>query len=138
MFLEKSDFNTAMYEHIIDEISADDDSALAQCIAIGIEQVKSYLKNKYDTQAIFSSEGDERNALILEYCKVIAIWELLKLCSAETIYDMWRERYDRCIEFLKGVAEGENTPDLPLLTTDAGEPVLSMRYGSNRKFTHSL
>lgn len=143
-YLSKEDFNTAMYSHIIDEISDFDDSAVSQCIAVGIEQVKSYLKNRYDTSAIFSAEGNDRNALILEYCKVVAVWELLKLCSAETLYDTWRERYDRVIEWLEGVRDGKNTPDLPLRTTDTdgdGNPdsaLLAMRYGSNKKFNHYL
>ncbi|MBQ3688423.1 MAG: hypothetical protein II937_00985 [Bacteroidales bacterium] len=56
-YLEKEDFNTAMYEHIIDEIVDFDDSAIAQCIAVGIEQVKSYLKNRYDTEAYSVLKG---------------------------------------------------------------------------------
>lgn len=142
-YLTKSDFNTAMYTHIIDEIADFDDSAVAQCIAVGIEQVKSYLKNRYDTAAIFSAEGDDRNPLILEYCKVVAVWELLKLCSAETLYEFWQQRYDRVIEWLEGVRDGKNTPDLPLLTRDIdgdGNPdtLISMRYGSNPKFNHYI
>ncbi len=138
MFLSKSDFNTAMYFHVIDEISDSDDSALAQCIAVGIEQVKSYLKNRYDTDAIFSAEGDDRNALILEYCKVVAVWELLKLCSAETLYETWRERYDRVIEWLEGVRDGKNTPELPIRTDNDGNLALVIKFGSNRKFKHNF
>ena len=138
MFLSKSDFNTAMYAHVIDEISDSDDSALAQCIAVGIEQVKSYLKNRYDTDAIFSAEGDDRNALILEYCKVVAVWELLKLCSAETLYETWRERYDRVIEWLEGVRDGKNTPELPIRTDTEGNVGLVIKFGSNTKFHHNF
>ncbi len=138
MWLQKEDFNTAMYEHIIDEIADFDDSAINQCIAVGTEQVKSYLKNRYDTDVIFSAEGENRNALILEYCKVVAVWELLKLCSAETLYEVWRERYDRVIEWLEGVRDGKNTPDLPKREDSEGNPVLVMKFGSNRKFKHNF
>lgn len=138
MFLSKSDFNTAMYEHVIDEIADNDDTALSQCIAVGIEQVKSYLRNRYDTDTIFAAEGSARIALILEYCKVVAVWELLKLCSAETLYETWRERYDRVIEWLEGVRDGKNTPDLPLRTDPDGNIGLVIKFGSNQKFSHSL
>ncbi|MBQ3688422.1 MAG: hypothetical protein II937_00980 [Bacteroidales bacterium] len=69
------------------------------------------------------------------------MWKLLKLCSAETLYDVWRERYDRVIEWLEGVRDGKNTPDLPLKGSGSSDGESSgniFHYGSNKKFNHYL
>lgn len=88
--------------------------------------------------AIFSAAGADRNALILENTKVIAVWNILKLSNAETLYDVWRERYDRVIQFMTKVAEGAVTPDLPARRGGDGEIATKIRMGSNTKFNHDV
>lgn len=138
MFIEPSELTTAMYGHVINEIAANDDAVVIQGIEAATQEVKSYLKNRYDVDTIFSQTGDNRNALIVESIKTVAVWWIIRVCSAETIYSQWLERYDRVIDYLKGVANGTNTPELPLKADSNGDVVLSMRYGSNRKFNHEM
>ena len=86
----------------------------------------------------FAAEGSERNALVLENTKIVTVWNLIKLSNVETIYEIWKERYDRVIKYLEGVAAGTRTPSLPLLTDEKGEVRIKMRCGSNPKFRHSF
>ena len=65
----------------------------------------------------------------------ILLFTLKKL--AKTIR-IWKERYDRVIKYLEGVAAGTRTPSLPLLTDEKGEVRIKMRCGSNPKFRHSF
>ena len=95
--------------------------------------MRSYLRPRYDTDRIFAAEGSERNALVLENTKIVTVWNLIKLSNVETIYEIWKERYDRVIKYLEGVA-----PSLPLLTDEKGEVRIKMRCGSNSKFRHSF
>lgn len=127
-----------MYAHIVDEITEGDTQIVLQAIDAAVEEVRSYLRTRYDTDRIFNAEGDARNALILENTKVIAVWNIIRLSNAETIYEIWKERYDRVIKYLEGVAAGTRTPGLPLLTDERGEVKIKIRCGSNPKFTHSL
>lgn len=127
-----------MYAHIVREITDGDEQIVWQAIEAAIEEVRSYLRTRYDTDKIFSAEGSDRNALILENTKVVAVWNLIRLSNVETIYEIWKERYDRVIDYLDGVAKGTRTPSLPLLTDDRGEVKIKIRCGSNPKFTHSL
>nr|DAR27457.1 MAG TPA: head to tail adaptor [Caudoviricetes sp.] len=138
MYLTPQELTTNMYAHVITEITNDDEQILLQAIEAAIEEVRSYLRPRYDTERIFSAEGADRNALILENTKVITIWNIIKLSNAETIYEIWKERYDRVIKYLEGVADGTRTPNLPLLTDDKGEVCIKARFGSNPKFTHSF
>ncbi len=122
---------------MIDNITLNDPQVSEQAIAAAIDEMKSYLA-AYDADAIFSATGSARNPLILENTKVIAVWNILKLSSAETLYDVWRERYDRVVNFMTKVAEGTITPDLPVRTGSDGEIAIRMRMGSNQKFTHDV
>lgn len=127
-----------MYAHIINEITEGDEQVVLQAIEEAIEEVRSYLRPRYDTEAVFDAEGATRNALILGNTKVVTVWNIIKLSNAETIYDMWKDRYDRVIKYLEGVAEGVRTPSLPLLKNENGEVKIKIRFGSNPKFNHSL
>lgn len=127
-----------MYVHIVEEITEGDEQIVLQAIEAAVEEVRSYLQPRYDTDRIFAAEGSERNALVLENTKIVTVWNLIKLSNVETIYEIWKERYDRVIKYLEGVAAGTRTPSLPLLTDEKGEVRIKMRCGSNPKFRHSF
>lgn len=136
MFLTPKELNTAMYAHVVGAITQDNAQVVEQCIAAAIEELKSYLAQRYDTERIFNASGTERNALIVEHVKVITAWNIIRLSSAEVIYEAWRDRYDRVIVWAKAVAKGSIAPELPPLTNDQGDVELTTRFGSNPKFTH--
>lgn len=138
MYLKAEELNGSMYAHIIDEITEGDTQIVLQAIEAAIEEVRSYLRVRYDVTKVFEAEGSARNALILENTKVITVWNIIKLSNAETIYEMWKERYDRVINYLVKVADGEAAPDLPLITNEQGNIVIKAKFGSNPKFNHSL
>ena len=127
-----------MYAHIIDEITEGDSSITEQAIDAAIEEARSYLSGRYDTDRIFSAEGRERNAMVLENVKVMVIWHIITICNAETIYEMWKDRYDRITAYFTKVAQGTLAPRLPLLSDSSGEASLKMRFGSHKKFNHEL
>lgn len=138
MFLKPEDLHSALYAHVIREITEDDDQIVLQAIDAAVEEVRSYLRPRYDTDKVFAAEGSDRNALILENTRVVAVWNIIKLSNAETLYEIWKDRYDRVIHYLEGVAKGSRTPSLPLLTDEKGDVKIKTRFGSNPKFTHSL
>ena len=137
MFLTVEEMRTVIYEHVMDDISANDDATVQQCIEAAVSEMKSYLASRYDVATIFATTGTERDPLILEDTKVIAVWNLIRLSNSELIYDQWRERYDRVVKFMQQVAEGSVTPDLPIATDEHGNPIIKSRFGSNPKFTHN-
>ncbi len=128
---------TVIYEHVMDDISANDDATVQQCIEAAVSEMKSYLASRYDVDTIFATTGNDRDPLILEDTKVIAVWNLIRLSNSELIYEQWRERYDRVINFLKQVSAGSITPTLPIATDEQGNPVIKSRFGSNPKFQHN-
>jgi len=137
MFITVQEMKTVIYDHVMDDISENDDATVAQCIEAAVSEMKSYLASRYDVERIFRAEGNDRDPLILEDTKVIAVWNLIRLSNSELIYEQWRERYDRVIDFLKQVAEGSITPTLPIATDEQGNPIIKSRFGSNPKFQHN-
>ncbi len=137
MFITVEEMQTVIYEHVMDDISANDDATVQQCIEAAVSEMKSYLASRYDVATIFAATGTDRDPLILEDTKVIAVWNLIRLSNNELIYDQWRERYDRVIEFMSKVSEGSITPALPVATDEQGNPILKSRFGSNPKFQHN-
>lgn len=137
MYLTPEELKSHMYAHIVEEITEGDEQIVLQAIEAAVEEVRSYLRPRYDTDRIFAAEGSERNALVLENTKIVTVWNLIKLSNVETIYEIWKERYDRVIKYLRAWPRGR-APSLPLLTDEKGEVRIKMRCGSNPKFRHSF
>ena len=136
-FIAIEEMRTVIEEHVIEDISESDDATVLQSIEAAVGEMKSYLASRYDVAAIFAATGGDRNPLVLENTKVIAVWNLIRKSNSELIYEQWRERYDRVIDFMSKVSEGSITPTLPIATDEQGNPVIKSRFGSNAKFQHN-
>jgi len=145
MFLTQAELKTVMYEYQQFQITENDDTIIETAIATAIEEVRSYLspsnkkewadgRLKYDITAIFSATGNNRNTLILEHTKNVAVWYLIGLSNVDMIYEQAKERYDRTIKYLSQVQSGDVT--LSTLPTIAEETVQKDYYrsGSRLKF----
>ena len=138
MFITREEIQTHLYDYQLDQITDEDDNLVISAIDTAVAEVKSYLANRYDVAAIFAATGSDRSALIVEHVKVCAVYHLLLLCNVDAIYERYEKAYDRTIDFLKKVADGLLSPDLPYLQTDTGSPVGTIQLKSNPKFTHSF
>ena len=157
MFLIPEELSSAIYEYQLDQITESNDDIVQLAIDAAIEEMKSYLnpsaqirwkdgRPRYDIAAIFSAEGTNRNKLILELCKSIAIYYICRLSNVDIIHERIKERYDRAIDWLEKVsgvgkyADGPSlSPDLPLLTIDPeSEQASPFRFGSREKFNHEF
>lgn len=158
MFLEPDELKSAIYDYQLKEIvevNLDDDSNMDivhMAIDAAIDEMKSYLRpnnqdrwndgrNRYNVAAIFSAEGADRNALILELCKSIAVWYVCRLSNVDIIEEKVKQRYDRAIDWLEKVSgTGKSagapalSPDLPLLEDDTTNN--AFRFSSREKFNH--
>lgn len=138
MFISKEELKSHLYDYQVDQITDNDDTIVTSAIDTAVAEVKSYLANRYDVATIFAQTGTDRSALIVEHVKVCAVYHLLLLCNVDAIYDRYEKAYDRSIKFLKDVADGLLSPDLPYLQTDTGAPTGTIQLKSNPKFTHSF
>ncbi|MDR1023598.1 MAG: DUF1320 domain-containing protein [Prevotellaceae bacterium] len=122
MYISIDELKTALYAYQAQEIANDDSDILLMNIAAAEGEVRSYLAGRYDVNAIFAAQGAERNPLLLELTKNIAVWYIVRLSNVDLIYKHAKERYDAAVDWLNRVADGKLNPDLPPAAAADGVP----------------
>lgn len=153
-FLSINELKTLMRENKVTHIADNDNTIITVAINTAITEVSSRIspnakkawqdgRLKYDVREIFNQEGEDRNPLILELTKVVALWWLIMRSNAGIHYDVIRDRYEAAVEYLRDLATGEaNDPTLPLIedpVDEHGNPISKgkpFRMGSRRKFNY--
>jgi len=64
-FISLTDYDASIHNEILDAVTRYDDGIVEICEDRAITQMRSYLKGRYDVDAIFSASGTARNQLIL-------------------------------------------------------------------------
>lgn len=136
-FINDNDYHVVIGENalkVISQVSADVRSA-AELQAQA--EIAGYLNPKYDTTAIFNPENT-RHPLIVMYTCDIALYHMSAAMPGKMGSEIRKERYDRAIRWLEGVANGKIVPTgLPLATTTTpdGKVVsnLGSRFSSDKK-----
>lgn len=114
-FITETDLYRAMRKEYIDEIKLQDDALPDHCISAALEEMKTYLRETYDTATIFGKADDERDKLLVTFVVDVAIYNLIELVPVGVDVEQKRLRYKRAIDWLKGVQKGDVKPDLPIL-----------------------
>ena len=70
-----------------------------------------YLYNSYDCEKFLSAEGEKRFSLILMFAIDITVYHIFCQHNPYKLAKIRQDRYDRAIEWLKGVMNGDITID---------------------------
>jgi phage gp36-like protein len=131
MYITIEELKTALYAYQAQEIVEADNDILLMNIAAAEAEVRSYLAGAYDVEAIFAAKDADRNPLLMELTKNIAVWYIVRLSNVDLIYQHAKERYDAAIDWLTKVAEGTLTPDLPAAPIDDDPTGSGVSWGSS-------
>lgn len=123
MFIEKSDLKSVLYEYQLDQIAENDDSILDDGIAAAITEVRSYFDaanarretaglskqeyaawKLYDTDAIFSAIGNNRDPFVMRLCMRIAAYNICELANVDVLDNHVHERYESTVKTLEKIA----------------------------------
>lgn len=125
------------------QISADALNILKQCNennrikaeTRAMEEINSYIADKYDMTAAYATEGEERSLLLVGLVCDIALYYMVLSLSQRMGYEVRKEQYEKAIDFLKQVQSGKANMNLPPLTDpETGEvESLSVRIGTGTK-----
>ena len=107
MFLEIEEMKTVAAEYKLEEITDYDDTIVQACMLAAVQRVTRLLSGRYDVEKIFSATGNERDAELLEICKNIALWFLIRRCNVDILYSRVKETYDRDMAYLKELMKGD-------------------------------
>ena len=135
MFLNSDELYTHIFPESISAISGTDERLLLAAISGALSEAQGYL-NHYDYAAIFDKTGDERDALLLIWCKDIAVWHYIVIARPAIDYEVRETRYKAAIAWLKGVQKGDIIPPgwPRKIDPDSGEELGSpIKIGSLQK-----
>lgn len=123
MFITDQDYQVVIGDNALKVVSQTSGQNRANAEAEAQEEIASYLRPTYDTNAIFAAEGDSRNRLIVMYTCDIALYHMVSAMPQKLGSEIRKERYERAVKWLEGVQAGKIVPDLPAAVDTQGEPV---------------
>jgi len=129
MYLSVEDLQTHLRLETITAITRNDPALALSAIDGAIIEAKGYL-TRFDTQAVFSATGNDRNQLLLLFVKDMAAWHLVNIVNPNVDLKLRQERYNRAVQWLRDVQKGLVDPDLP--PAPEKDPSLIL-FGSEKK-----
>lgn len=131
MFITQEDFKVVASEAALKIIKQDEESNADNAILEAIEEAAGYLRPKYDCDKAFSAEGNDRNRQLVMYVADIALYNMIAAQPQRMGSEVRKERYERAIKWLEGVAAGKIVPALPLATDeDTGDTSTGIKWGN--------
>ncbi|WP_080058970.1 phage protein Gp36 family protein [Spirosoma aerolatum] len=104
MFLQKADLMTQVMPEIVDMITRYDDTIILTHLVTAESEIESHLVGRYDIRPELEKTGANRNALLLQIAKTIAICYLYQ--PLETIPDKITKSCERAAKLLEMLADG--------------------------------
>ena len=120
-FIDITDYDASIHREILDSLlrqgTADYDPQIIEiCEDRAVMEMRSYLNKKYDCRRIFEARGTDRHALVLMFAIDIAVFHIYCQHNPYKMSKTRQDRYDRAVEWLKGVMRGDVTIEgAPLL-----------------------
>lgn len=136
MFIDNEDYRVVIGEAALKVVSQASPENIANAEAEAIEEISSYLRPVYDTGAVFSASGDDRNKLIVMYTADIALYHLTASQPQKMGSEIRKERYERAIKWLEGVQAGRIVPNLPLAVSDDDSGGFGTSFRSSPRLRH--
>ncbi len=137
-FLYREDYWTQIKDDHLDQVIDANDSLLDDIEIAAQAEMESYLRSKYDCDDIFGATAD-RNRLIVMYLVDIALYHLHSRIAPRKIPQIRMDRYDAAILWLKAVAKGDISPNLPRYSAEEDDQETGgFLFGSQKKTSHDL
>lgn len=136
-FLTKAELKTVSDINIVNKITNLDETIVVDIIDESIDKMKSYMSRYYDSEAIFTAEGDDRKKHVLKVLKDIVIYEVYERHTRET-NAVAERRYNEAMDWLEKINSGElgdgTLPNKPEQPTDNEGTTGDNRFGGSRKY----
>lgn len=123
-FITLTDYDATIHREILDALLRKDaptyDPQIVEiCEDRAVAEMRSYLNKSYDCDRIFAATGTERHPLILMFAIDITVYHIFCQHNPYKMAKICRDRYDRAIEWLKGIMKGDVTIDgAPMIDDD--------------------
>lgn len=113
-FITEQDYSAVIRDEVKNILIEDNGlTKLSSAEDMAIAQVKNYLSGTYDTSAIFGATGTDRNSHIVMIVIDCTLYHLYTSIAPDQIPKIRSERYGDAIDWLKSIANGDISADLP-------------------------
>ena len=120
MYITEQDYINIGEEALkIVQQSKEENRLLAERFAMDF--AAGYLRGRYDVDAAFSREGDERNMALVGCLTDIALYRMVLGLPARMSLEKYSTQYDKQVEWLEAVQASEVMLDLPTVTGPDGQ-----------------
>lgn len=109
------------------------ESKLLAAQQMAIDQVKNYLSGKYDVAEIFSQTEEDRNSHIVMIVLDCTLYHLYTSTIPKRMPEIRSLRYQDAIDWLKMVARGQATADLPAKKDEDGNELDGIKFTSKHR-----
>ncbi|MCW5900479.1 MAG: DUF1320 family protein [Flavobacteriales bacterium] len=95
------------------------------CESMAIAKVRSALHNRFNDDALFAAEDDDRHPLVILHVLNIFVYLLYRRINPRKIPETVKDDHDETLAWLDRVAAGKEVPDFPAVedpSLDAGIP----------------
>ena len=122
-FLTQPDIDAHLLYPLSRERNQEDrESILTHLEAQNITIIKSKLKGRYDTNAIFSATGEQRHWLIVRILTKLVIYDYVRRNAARKVPEDYVAEWKWAMKELEMIRSGKEKPDgLPELTDAEGQ-----------------
>lgn len=131
MFLQEEDYKAVVDAQTLSVINQADEANRQRAEKYAMEEIRSYLRGRYNMDEAFGATGDERNQQLVMITADIALYHLIAWLPKRIGFEIREIRYKRAVEWLASVQNGKADPNLPPLVDDAGSDIGNpIKYGS--------
>lgn len=132
-YIAVTDLYASILPDELNEIVRQDDALIEQQLNVAISEARAYLFDHYDVDHIFSQEGQDRNAALLQCVVDMAIYRIVARVQAGIYLEDRNARYKAAIKWLTSLQKNEVYSDLKRRPETLQKHVV---FGSNPKRTN--
>ncbi len=105
-FINPEDYDASIHAEILDSLIRANAATLETCEDRAVSEMRSYMRLRYDCDAIFEARGLGRHPLVLMRAIDIAIYHAFCIHNPQKMSTLRLKRYDDAIAWLKEVQTG--------------------------------
>lgn len=120
-FITDEDYMAVAGAASLKVLQQNDDANRIWAEKAAIDEIKGYLGSRYDAEAVFNADGEDRSDIIVMRAVDIALYHLVSAMPNKMGYEIREIRYKRAIEWLQEVQKGNIAANLPTMTGPDGE-----------------
>lgn len=135
IFLTTADLQSQIIDQFLTERSAEPQTEILEALEKqNIAIIKTKLKGRFDTTAIFEAEEADRHYLIIRLLVKLVLYDFIRRNASRKVPTDYVKEWEWAMKTLEAIKAGKEVPDgLPLLKDDEGNEAKRVIFGNNRK-----